>query len=124
MLKNLDVILLSAPVLIPILTGIGFGHLQSYKNPVFKAVGYLGNRACVMLTVLFGMPVLLYSVAKFVLSKTLATLTFGKIRLIKRFAGFCENQFKTVQCVNLAATLLLPKTKSVVEKTHKLTHRF
>ncbi len=93
-LKNLDYIVLSTPLLLTGAAASGCGLLESKKSSVLKTIGYLGNRLSVITFALAGIPLLIYTLAKAVLFKTLYLLTFQKVYCFKQLSNQADNALK------------------------------
>lgn len=103
-LREMDHLLLS----IPLMACAGFGAVgglleQAPYTPV-KASGWLISRTAIVLGVVTGIPLLVYSLSKLTFAKILNSVTFNRFESLKSFEQHAELQFT----VTLVAVSTLP----------------
>lgn len=91
-LSGIDHLVIGSPVLICGAVGVGFGFLEQSQNQIAKAVGFLGCRTAIILGVVSGLPVMIYSFAKTIFAKALNAGLGKQYKGLKDFAEQSEKQ--------------------------------
>lgn len=95
-IKYVDTAILSLPVVATAAIGTGFSYLAESKNSINRSIGWLGSRACMLITPVTGLPLLAYSLAKCIFLNLLAKITFNKYQCLNRWAAEADLHFKII----------------------------
>ncbi|MCE5317107.1 MAG: hypothetical protein LLG04_07055 [Parachlamydia sp.] len=121
-IKYIDTAILSLPVMATSAIGAGFSYLAESKNSVQRSIGWFGSRACMVITPLAGLPLLVYSLAKCLFLNLLAKLTFHKYQCLNKWAKEADLHFKVI-CFAvptvIVATPYLPQIIRGAVKTYR-----
>lgn len=125
--KNIDYIILGSPVLSCMGVGLAGGILQQKSYAPAKVVGWLGVHAAIVCGVASGLPLMVYSIAKFVFAKALNELTFRRSKYLNTFEEYSELQCK-VTLFTISAlpviVLALPHVYKPAFKTYEKYKEF
>ncbi len=107
-LKNSDILLFSLPVAIPLALGVGCNVMEHSDKRVLQAIGWLGTRVCVILVVLTGVTLVVWSLAKTMFVHGLNAITCRRIESLKHWAEYFDIQNSIIMAgLSFAATGLL-----------------
>lgn len=73
-----DDILVGLPAIIPAVLTTGFGFAASHPNPALASLGHIGARIFAVITVVTGLPLVIWNIVKILLANLLNIATFGK----------------------------------------------
>ena len=106
-LKEADHIILGLPVAAFSALGAASGFLEQNRFAPVRAMGWLGCRTAIVLGIISGLPLLVYSIAKTAFAKTLNAATFNRFEYLKAFEKHAALQLKknisliTVFCASI-----------------------
>lgn len=103
-LREADHLLLATPVLACATAGAVSGFMQQSSYAPVRAMGWLGCRMAVILGVVSGIPLLIYSISKVLFAKILNLATFHHFEALDSFEKHAEMQF----AVSMVAVSTLP----------------
>lgn len=103
-LREADHLLLATPVFACATAGAVSGFMQQSSYAPIRAIGWLGCRMTVILGVVSGIPLLIYSISKVLFAKILNLATFHHFEALESFEKHAEMQF----AVSLVAVSTLP----------------
>ena len=92
-LKQADHLLLATPVLACASVGAASGFMEQSSYAPVRALGWLGCRSAIILGVLSGIPLLIYSVTKVLFAKVLNAITWNYFTKLQSFEKHAEMQF-------------------------------
>lgn len=92
-LREVDHVLLGLPMMACAGAGAIGGLMQQTPYAPVRAAGWLGARTAIVLGVVAGIPLLVYSLAKLTFAKTLNGMTFNYFDCLKSFEKHSELQF-------------------------------
>lgn len=120
--REVDHLLLSLPMLSCMAGGAACGFLQQLSYEPVKAAGWLGARVAIVLGVVCGVPLLVYSLAKLTFAKALNMLTLNQFESLKSFEEHSELQFN-ITLVTVSTLPLIVFALPHVIKTAYLTYQ-
>lgn len=127
LLRELDHIILSTPVVVCTAVGVGGRFLEQSPNRVLHGIGWIGGRSAIILGVASGLPLLIYSFVKALIAKGLNAVTAERFVCLQDFKEHSEIQLNVV-VIALSAlpmiTLSLPTVVPVAIKAYKTYHEF
>lgn len=123
MIQHLDTAILSLPIAATFGAGVGFRCMEESSIALGQVVGWLGSRACMVMTVSASMPLFIYSCASNILAHGLnyavKVATDKEQPLLKSFAEHTELRLKISLLAALSMPLLIMAGPSVVQNTKK-----
>lgn len=89
---QIDNIIVGLPALISGSCAVSLGFVAEKQNRVLAALGQIGARTFAVVTVLVGLPLLVWNVAKIILANLLVIATFGLSRRVNNLADYVTTQ--------------------------------
>jgi hypothetical protein len=105
-LRDADHVILGLPMLTCMGIGAAGGLLQQFSYQPVKTAGWFGTHTAIILGIVSGVPLLVYSIAKIAFAKVLNELTLNRFDCIRSFKEHAEMQF-TVTIVTVSALPLI-----------------
>src|SRR5690242_13121891 len=118
-LRDADHVLLGLPMLTCMAGGLGGGLLQQSSYQPLRAAGWFGTRAAIILGVVSGVPLLIYSLTKVIFANLLDELTFNRFECLKSFKEHSELQFTVTLVVVSALPLIVLSLPQMIEPAYK-----
>lgn len=112
--RELDHIILGIPAIVCSSFGVGGRFLEQSQNKVVHATGWLGCRAAIVLSILSGLPLIIYSFAKALLGKALNAITMERFVCLKDFKEHAEIQLNVTLITVSALPLIILSLPTVI----------
>ncbi len=112
--RELDHVILGTPVILCSAFGVGGRFLEQSDNKVAHATGWLGCRTAIVLSILSGLPLIIYSCAKALLGKALNAVTMERFACLRDFKEHAEIQLNVTLITVSALPLIILSLPTVI----------
>jgi hypothetical protein len=118
-LKEVDHVFLGLPMLTCAAAGALSGLLQQTPYAPVRAIGWLGCRTAIVLGVVTGIPLLMYSLTKLIFAKFLKVMTFNYFDSLKSFEKHAELQFNITLVTVSTLPLIIFALPHLIQASYK-----
>ncbi|MBA3721277.1 MAG: hypothetical protein H0W88_02630 [Parachlamydiaceae bacterium] len=106
-LKNLDNIILGAPILVCGITGTVSRYMEERANPVVNKIGYVGTKVSMIAGALSGLPLLVWTCSISLIVKLGNLLTSNRYKSVVDYGAYCETRLNIVVVLVPATPILI-----------------
>lgn len=110
--KHVDDLVIGFPAIIPAVLTIGFGIMSKSKGKIASSLGHIGARTFGLITMVAGLPLIIWNIAKIIFANLLNMVTFGR----------CPPCVKLADWINHRSGLMIVGVAKLLGQEEIITH--